>query len=274
MRRKGVMLARKFEPKRLEKWPMPVIVQPKINGRRALAVFGKLGKPMLLSSEGHIINSLPSLIDSLSRLGLSETILDGELYNHDWSFQKLCSVVGRTRDLHEEEAQVQYWAFDVKNEQPQENRLGLLNRWLSNWTDERIVRVQHELAYEPADLDWCLDYYTTHGFEGIILRHIEGLYQELRSDWMMKLKPRKLDNFVIVGVTEEMSIYNEPKDALGALILRTNDGQTFKCGTGFTREQREEYWFGQNVINHRAQIYYQELSDRGVPIFPVFRKLL
>ena len=271
IRRKNVMLAAKFDAKKLAKWPQPYILQPKINGRRALVYFNSAGVPTIKSSEDHPITSLPSLSAALGRLSLKNVTLDGELYNPDWTFQKLCSVVGRTNSLHLEHNQVCFYCFDVINDQMQFLRIASLGRLLH--PDEYSIKMVP--SHLSTDIDSELKLFLANGFEGIIIRNTRGFYQPLRSDCMMKLKPRLIASFPVVDWEEEISQYGEPKNSLGAFWLRAENGETFKVGTGFTRDQRDEFWQGDplRLLQCRATIYYQELSERGVPIFPVFIKL-
>lgn len=271
MRRKNVMLARKFDAKRLSTWPTPHILQPKINGRRALAYFDGSGNVSLRSSEDHSISSLPSLIASLESLKLSNLTLDGELYNPSWSLQRLASVVSPTIRTHPAEHEVRYYCFDVLTDEPQFLRTASLGRLLSRATPA-IVPVTSVLS---SNIDENLKLFLASGYEGIIIRHHGGFYQPLRSDWMMKLKPRLCDSFPITDFEEEHTQFGEPKNSLGAFELRAHNGQLFKVGTGFTRQQRDDLWQADPsyLLLLRAKIFYQELSDRGVPIFPVFISL-
>jgi ATP-dependent DNA ligase len=274
MRRKNVMLARPFDAKRLAKWPKPYILQPKINGRRALAVFDSLGYCFLRSSEGHLINSLPTLQSSLDSLGLKDVTLDGELYVHGWTKQQIDRIVGRSATIHAEEAWMQYHVFDMVNDQPQFARIRQLHHIKFGRLRRENILAVDSINHEdiPEALEWWLE----QGYEGIIIRHREGLYQpcneKARSDYLMKLKPRKTLRVRVVGKLEEYSIYNEPKYALGAYQCQAPNGERFKVGTGFTREQRENYWL--KPTPEWLTLYYQELSERGVPIFPVFKEVI
>lgn len=276
MRRTGVMLARPFDAKRLAKWPKPYILQPKINGRRARVIFSTLGNPIIMSSEGHIISSLPTLLEGLKSLGLKDMVLDGELYVHGWTKQEIDRIVGRSATVHEREAEMQFHCFDLINDLPQSQRESMLF-WLS--LERTTVGIIPVPSVEADSLEEDLEHWLTAGYEGIIIRHKDGLYQpcdqKARSDYLMKLKPRKTMQVPIVGKLEEETIYKEPKDALGAFQCEMPGGQRFKVGSGFTRAQREDYWdVNFKCKRHLAEIYYQELSERGVPIFPVFRRLV
>ena len=275
MRRTGVMLARPFDAKRLAKWPKPYILQPKINGRRAIAVFDGLGYCFLRSSEGHLIKSLPTLVKSMESLGLENVTLDGELYVHGWTKQEIDRVVGRSVTIHKREAEMQYHVFDLINGFPQSQRREMLYWLRLEQTSTGVIPVP---SVDADSLEEDLEHWLAAGFEGLIIRRHDGFYQpcnvKARSDYLMKLKPRKLGVFPIIGKLEEESIFKEPKDALGAFLC-SHEGQRFKVGTGFTRADRERFWENEfKCRNYLAEILYQELSERGVPIFPVFKRLV
>jgi DNA ligase-1 len=59
------------------------------------------------------------------------------------------------------------------------------------------------------------------------------------------------------------------KGRLGALLVETPEGVRFAVGTGFSDKQREE----PPPIGATITFRYQELSDRGVPRFPVFARI-
>ena len=114
------------------------------------------------------------------------------------------------------------------------------------------------------------------GYEGIIVRHFQAPYQRKRSTMVMKFKPKKEDIYEIVGVAEEISIGGVPKEALGALICKGDDGTSFKIGTGFTRESRESLWERAETLKGKmVRVQYQHLTaGKKVPRFPVFVEVI
>jgi ATP-dependent DNA ligase len=88
----------------------------------------------------------------------------------------------------------------------------------------------------------------------------------------MKFKPKKEDEYEIIGYQEEIDISGNPKGTLGALVCKSGDGNTFNVGTGFSSDQRRELWKDkENLPTHSARIKYQHLtSGKQVPRFPVF----
>jgi len=122
-----------------------------------------------------------------------------------------------------------------------------------------------------------MEEYIEDGYEGIVVRNAYYPYLRKRSTGMMKFKPRKEDIYTIIGVEEEISIHDEPKNALGALVLQSDLGHQFKVGSGsfLTRERRKELWqIKESLIGRLASVKYQHLTERRVPRFPVLINIL
>jgi len=268
------MLAYPFEEKRLDKWPKPWLVQPKLDGDRCRAVFNREGEVTLLSSEENIITSVPHIVEALENMGLRDLELDGELYSHGVSHQTIHGTVARTVNLHPEHEQIQYHIFDFVSDKAQIDRSMELR---SNIKDTEFIKVVRTEVAETIDqvLD-KLTRFSEDGYEGVIVRNIAYPYMRKRSTGMMKWKPRKSDYYMIVGYEEEISIHGEPKGSLGALWL-SSDGERFKVGSGsfLTKERRQDLWqVRDSLINKIAYVKYQHLTDRHVPRFPVLVEIM
>jgi ATP-dependent DNA ligase len=270
MSRSGIMLCYPFEESRLKKWGNTFLIQPKLDGDRCRAIFDEFGKVKLLSSEENEINSVPHIVDQLEQTGYRSIELDGELYTHGANHQLIHGTVARTVNLHPEFENIDYHIFDIVTGDAQINR--------SIWIDTKLIesdnvkKVETWAGEDINDVMKALEYFTENGYEGVILRNINLPYVRKRSTGIMKFKPRKSDYYTIVGYEEEVSIKGEPKNALGALILKSDTEQIFKVGSGsfLTRENREMLWQKkESMINQVAHVKYQHLTERRVPRFPV-----
>jgi ATP-dependent DNA ligase len=269
-RRQGIMLCMPFEEKRLNKWPTPYIVQPKLDGDRCRVIFDADGMVTLLSSEENEIVSVPHINKALEEYDFNHMELDGELYLHGTAHQDIRSVVGRTVNIHPDSEMMQLHLFDVVNQDVQAKRLLELKENVPE--SEYIKIVRSDLANNVNEIIELLQEYEDQGYEGIIVRHIGFPYLRKRSTGMMKWKPRRSDYYTITGYEEEISIHGEPKGTLGALWLTSDDGERFKVGSGsfLTRYNRTVLWVGrEKLIGRIAHIKYQHLTERKVPRFPV-----
>jgi DNA ligase 1 len=271
MSRKDIMLCYPFDIKRFKKWGSRAYIQPKLDGLRCRIVFNHEGTPTLYSSEGNVITSVPHINRELDGR-FWDMELDGELYNHSYAFQMLCSVVKRTANIHPDHEDIEFHCFDIIDEGRQGSRLNALKQFN---TLDHLKWVKTEEVESEDDIERFYDKVTLNGYEGFILRNPLGLYKRSRSTDIMKCKPHKSDLYQIVGVEEEYTIDGIPKNSLGALVLAsdvTRPTQPFKVGSGFTREQRQALWtIRPLLIGKWCKIKYQELTtDRKVPRFPVF----
>lgn len=276
-KRKGIMLCYPFEEKRLLKWNCPVIVQPKLDGERCRAIIDN-GRVTLLSSEENEIISVPHINDAIKTLNLKTGELDGELYSHGLSWNEIHSRVGRTKIIHPEHKIIDYHIFDIVSPPnvPQHQRVRAMNRLNTLCTNPNIKFVQSEIASDIESVMRNYDKFLEQNYEGIIVRHLNASYIRRRSIYLMKFKPKKDDFYEIVGYNEELSIDKVPKNRLGSLICKGNDGTEFSVGSGLNDELRETYWKSrEQLIGKLCHVGYQHItSSNKVPRFPVFIEVL
>ncbi len=268
MAREGIMLCYPFEEKRLLKWKLPYIIQPKLDGDRCRAFRSKEGEVTLLSSENKIRTSVPHIQKALQDLNLKKDIeLDGELYCHGMSFPEIHSRVSRTVNLHPNYKDIRFHIFDLVTTNEQYLRLHELTQL---GLQDPLVPVQSFTIQKVEELDPIYNRIISQGYEGIILRKWQGFYTRKRSTEVMKLKPRKEDSYLIIGVKEERTIYGEPKGRLGSLICTSDGKETFDVGSGpvLTAEGRKKWW-DQSPVGKILQVKYQDLFESGSPRFPV-----
>ena len=274
---KGIMKAYPFEEKRLLKWEPPFIVQPKYDGIRCRAVPLDNGEYILLSSEENIIYSVPHINKSLTHSDLPRWEYDGELYCHGMSFENITSITSRTVNLHPQHEMMQFHIFDIVNEAPQHSRLSSLISLKHKFEDSMYLHMSpFFIADNLEDIMRIYDKLIEMEYEGIIVRHCQAPYERKRSTLVMKFKPKKEDEYEIIGYQEEVSIEGTPKGTLGSLQCKSGDGNIFSVGTGFPDDLRYRLWQVRvSLPGSRARIQYQHLtSGKKVPRFPVFVEVI
>ncbi len=130
-----------------------------------------------------------------------------------------------------------------------------------------IVAVPTRPVETEADFFNWHTHWVAEGYEGSMIRNINGLYvPDYRSADLQKHKDFIDEEFEIVGGKE-----GEGKDE-GTVIFKciTHDGKTFDPRPKGSWELRHKYWNDlPSLIGKQLTVRYQNLSDDGIPIFPV-----
>lgn len=273
MPRKGIMLCYPFETKRLAKWNLPYLIQPKLDGDRCRGCIDSQGNISLLSSEENVITSVPHIYSALENLHLRNVEFDGELYIPGAPHEVIHGIVSREVNLSSDHRLVEFHVFDLVNAFPQVQRINQLIDTIPFNAFGPLQIVPNRFVTSIDDIMRAADEFAEKGYEGFVIRDAYAPYVRKRSTQMMKFKARKEDLYKIVGYREEISIKGIPKNSLGALICVGDDETEFNVGSGslLTQEGRETLWKEkESLIGQYARVRYQHLTHaRGVPRFPV-----
>ena len=105
------------------------------------------------------------------------------------------------------------------------------------------------------------------GFEGLILRNCNGIYEvNKRSYDLQKYKHFIDEEFDIIDFTEGTG----DEKGLIIFICETKSGKTFSVRPKGNHEYRKELFDnGDYLIGKKLTVMFQEYSGEGVPRFPV-----
>ena len=264
----GIMKCYPFEEKRLAKWQPPYIVQIKYDGDRCKSYPLPNGHYLSLTSEENPYFSIPHIKESLDNSGLTH-ILDGELYNHDLCLEGghelIHSIASRKVNLHPRHKELEYHIFDIETDEPQAPRLLELEK-LRYLNLPYIKIAPYWVCESLSDIKKIYDKVIKQGYEGIIIRHLFCSYQHKRSTFIMKFKPKKKDQYKIVGWNEEVSNHGVPKGRIGSLIMSSQTGDTFNVSAGLDGEEKAHLWMIRDQLcNFEAIIHYQHLTNKKIP---------
>lgn len=284
-KRFGIMLCQPLDEHNLDrnyKTASLMLVQPKLDGIRAW-VDWEGEEPYLISSQGHIINGVPHInlaLKELRRQNNNHTEkLDGELYNHSISFEEIVSRVKRTKEAHPDYATIQFCIFDYKSSLPQTIRTDYLEKMEKVWYEAAPTDMRYALKWVPTvaakreQLTKYLNNYLEAGYEGIIVRNPLAGYVETRPYTILKWKPAKKDWYEIAQVLEAVSEEGIPLGRVGSFICTDRYGNKFNVGPGMgiTHEEAKTLWkVREGLVGKYAEIYYQNLTSKGVPRFGKF----
>lgn len=281
-KRTGIMLCQPLDERNLDRnfkmFPI-MMAQPKLDGMRCWVQWVD-HEPILWSSEGNPITGVPHiqllLKDWAKKCG--ELSFDGELYTHEKRFEDIISIAKRGSDnLRDDFSDLQYHIFDHKSDAQNHTRyVDLLEVFCSMPDEVRNADTFELVSATPVtrnEVDAQLDRYVSKGYEGIILRNPLAPYVEKRPWTILKWKPSKHDTYQVIEVVEAVSEKGQPLQRVGALVCSDRFGNTFSVGPGLgiTHEKASKLWeMRDSLVGKYAQVYYQNLTERGVPRFGKF----
>lgn len=265
------MLAHPFD-KRKHNINYPAIVQRKFDGVRCLAVLNSDGSVKLLSRKGKEYPHLQHIkADVWENNDDTNIVLDGELYSDTLTFQQLVGLVkrvtlkpGNDQQMYEVSLRV-YDCVDLNNEADFTDRYQTITNITNGATYLSLVenvRVDNEEEIHAAQAR-----FVEEGYEGAMVRNLTGAYAiGKRSANLQKVKTFLDGEYPIVGFTQGTG------GETGCVIWEcsTSDGQTFRVRPRGTQEDRKVLFEnGSDYVGQQLTVRYQELTDDGVPRFPV-----
>lgn len=262
------MLANKFDPK---KDTFPMASQPKLDGGRCVtsANFQTTRNGKAYVSVPHIKESLQGFFEKFP-----DAVLDGELYSHDLhdNFDKIMSLIRKTKnvtseDQAESKKYVQFWVYDVYLDGVEtfEERSAFLQEHLVGY--EHIVVVPTIVINSEEEADEQLGVYLEQGFEGQMLRKLDSLYENRRSDGLKKHKSFDDDEFEILDVIEGTGNW---AGVAKALMIRISPTEVQESGMRGSMDKAKEILENKDdYIGTQATIRFQGKTSKGKLRFPV-----
>ena len=277
---------------------LPLIVQPKLNGVRA-PVRKESGEVFITSRMGKDYTEVCSkLATELAKTMQNTEIWDGEIYVHGWSFQRIVRAVKKDRsksfhkdikkairafkrgdvDLDEirmivrrkhDTQKLQFHRYDVCNENIQMRDRADYMKLLP--TSNFVRRVDTITITYLNQIKQTHDIYVKAGYEGIILRDPKATYRfKYRGPRLLKYKEFIDEEFIITGYWYDMRQYDGELHRCIKFKCCSDTGITFDVVPKGGLKQRYRWWTeGWKFVGKKFTVRYQELSEDGVPIFPI-----
>lgn len=239
------------------------LLEPKLDGVRCITVvdcesqtvtqYTRNGK--VLENFSHITEGLLANIDLIGR----SYVLDGEVVSK--SFQDLMKQVHRKDNVQSQDARLML--FDIlplsefkkgKSIMGQRRRTNLLKTLKPVFDKAGSIDIIPQIEINLDEYVGELQFKEFNknaieqGFEGIMIKDPEAIYECKRSTSWLKQKPF-IEVSLAVTAVEEGTGKNEGR--LGALICEgEDDGRKIRVnvGSGFTDDQRTEYWSGKEDL--------------------------
>ena len=263
------------------------IVEYKYDGVRVIGIHQD-GKCVLHSRNGKVLDNFPHINSAIENYmsGTDESmVIDGEVMSKD--FQALMKQLNRKKNVQTEDAYLA--VFDMIS-------LDEFKSGKSKLTQVERKKNLYGLEYHDGCLspvDWCIidldtiegqKEYTEmnrvaleKGYEGLMIKPIDGLYECKRSYNWLKAKPFIEVSLKVVDLEEGTGKY---EGSLGAILCEgTDDGKFIKVsvGSGLTDKMRKEIWSNKSlslgqIIELRADaVTIGQNSDHYSLRFPRFK---
>ena len=239
------------------------LIEVKLDGVRVISIVYPSGHVDQYSRNGKELVNFPHIKEQLARHAkwfAEPVVLDGEIMSA--SFQDLMKMVHRKSDVQSDDAVLNLFDIITLREfqagvgkYRQIDRSVTLAAWYSHCADHMpnitVVGQERVDLREPAGqarFRQINQEAVDGGYEGIMIKDLEAIYECKRSVAWLKLKPYIEVSLTVVAV-EEGTGRNEGK--LGALICEgVDDGKAIRVnvGSGFTDIHRDNYWTSRSEL--------------------------
>lgn len=264
----------------------PVSTMPKLDGIRCL--MKKVGFGVeARSRENNIFIKFEhikkQLLDFFYYLP-ENSELDGEIYSMNMTLPQLASIVKTVTKIHPLHDELRYYIFDIIEPERQywPHRYEMLKMAYKKYTDVygtnniNFELVPHDIVMNHDEIILNHKKYVSQGYEGLIIRHCLGLKASKKDMERSKYKPKRSNNLLKYKefVDEEVEIIGGEvcvgtEEGAVRFKVRYNDKEFFVRPRGSIEQRRIWYENIDNLIGKKLTIRYQELSEYGVPRFPV-----
>jgi DNA ligase-1 len=266
------MLAHKYSEQG-HKIKFPCIAQPKLDGTRCVALIDK-GSCTVWSRTRKPIVTVPHIIKALEEHYTSQTlILDGELYNHDYhdNFEDLIDLI-RGDEPQEGYEVIQYHIYDIINSSPNSERLASLLAYKAEFKKDSTLRiVEARIINSEAELHAYHDECKELGYEGCMVRNLDGKYENKRSYNLQKVKVMQDAEFIITGFEEGRG---KLQGHIGKFLCHTQDGKEFGAKLRGKLSRLKEYFDDHSLWEGKElTVTFQNYTKDGIPRFPVGKSL-
>lgn len=248
-------------------------VQPKLDGVRATAIVKDCGSVEIFTRNGSKIDGYDTIVNELSNF--PGFVFDGEIIGDDFkdTMESLFALGSKKKAVYNIFDCLTLKEFNEKKvkrtyRERYDEYISIISEGYESIKALSCLMVSRSEFIETADE--MLKMYEDEGYEGLVIKGTNTIYNFKRSyDWI-KYKSMITEEFDIVDFEEGQGKYS---GILGAIYVSVN-GVLTKVGSGFTDEQRAEIWFNKDKFYwKKAEIKYQEKTPDGKLRFPVFIKI-
>lgn len=272
----GPMLAHSFD-KHSNRIRFPCYTQAKLDGvrmrckvdtRQHVTCLSRTGKPLSVEPLQNIIASIKTIISN--NPSLVDTFFDGELYTSELLFEDIVGLCrNRANPDKNKYDKLVYHVYDVciPSMDYDERFKTLTALFAANDNNSPYVRlVDTTIAPTLQSVFEHHDQLAAQGYEGVMVRNRKGMYVSGRSYDLQKFKRFEDKEYLIIDWKEAEG--NDKGTAI--LQCQTDDGGSFWVRPRGTREYRASLLDPSAMVKGKwLTVRYQNLTDKGMPRFPV-----
>lgn len=235
------------------KIPIPCQVDLKYDGVRCLAIIQD-GKCTLYTRKGQVLN-FPKIEKELSRLasgfsGTIDTVFDGELTMASrTNISGVCNTNLRKGYVEYSDDLIiynlfdtmSYWDFKDGTSLKQSERSLRLQKMITACTTplHRVKLGESQTVFSEEKLNQIANDYIKQGYEGVIIKDPDAVYETKRSKAWLKIKAVNSATLEVVDIAIGKG---KRKDKVGALLCKSSCGNILvKVGSGLDDETVEAF---------------------------------
>lgn len=246
------------------------LVEYKYDGVRAITIV-KDNVATIYSRNGKVLSNFPHIEKALSHPRFNNKVFDGEVMSED--FQSLMKQVHRKSGAQTEDAYLALFDILTLEEFQTGKSLNTVierKEWINALNEmggfDDCIRV---VAYEQMNIDTETDRFKQmnkvaldNGYEGLMIKPVQGIYECKRSKGWFKIKPFIELTLTCVDVEEGTG---KNKDSTGALVCEGTDEGVFikvNVGSGLSDADRDNIWSDvDSVIGQLVEVRADHISQ-------------
>ena len=273
-----VALAKAYDEKTQKKvkWSDGWFVSRKLDGCRCVCIIDGQGEPKFYSRVGNEFLTLDNLKPSIKKLGLVNTVLDGEICIIDENGNEdFTSIMKEIKRKDHTINQPHYYIFDHLTLKEFESKTSTTKFGQRIANIESIVpdglsgvSVLDQWIASDKVFEDLMTQSKEGGWEGLMLRK-NTTYKGKRSDEVLKVKAFKDAEYIVLDVESDIQRVIVEGAEFSELMLKNiiieHKGNRVQVGSGFSHEQRRHYFQNPDqIIGKQVTVqYFEETTNQN-----------
>lgn len=274
-----VALAKAYDEKTQKKvkWEDGWFVSRKLDGVRCVTIIDMFGEVKFFSRQGKEFLTLDNLKKDIKALGLTNTVLDGEVCIVDENGNE--DFAGIIKEIKRKDHTIEkpfYWMFDMLdledfNDKTSQDTFSMRISKLLNLTFEKpneLIGVLYQERCTDHIFSEMMAKSKANGWEGLMLRK-DTQYKGKRSDDILKVKQMFDDEYVVVDLENDYHRVivggQEVEEMMLKNVIIEHKGNRVQVGSGFSHEQRRHYFENPDeILGKQITVqYFEETTNKN-----------